>query len=516
MAIVVPIVSKWDPSGVKQAQRDLDSIKDGLGSFGRKVAIGAAAAASGLVAFGASAIKAAEEAKVEDARLQNIATSMGLFGDQTETVVKRLQDFADATERATAVDGGLIKETQAQLLTFEELAKTAGTVGGSFDRATLAVLDMRAANVGGADAAIGLGKALQDPIKGITALARNGVTFTDAEKEMITALVEGGDILTAQDKILRVIERQVGGTAKATATASQRMKISWEQIKEAVGKALLPSFERLTTFVVEKLVPAFQDWWQRNGPQVEEVLRQIGDVAYTIATEYLPPLVGSVKDAVAGFKDWWDQSETVRPFLEWFADYCKDNPDKVRDFAAAVGLVVVGFKALSAFSTLATLIGGIGTASAGAAPGIAAAGSAAGISAGGFMALAGALGAAAGAWAYFKYLEKPEVQDMMESDLNRVKNEPWWKGFGAGISSAPAMGFGATGGIVSRPTLAMIGEAGPEAVVPLSSMPGASPLPGNLGAGVTINVSGAIDPVGVADQIARILNQRGYRNGRAA
>jgi hypothetical protein len=50
-------------------------------------------------------------------------------------------------------------------------------------------------------------------------------------------------------------------------------------------------------------------------------------------------------------------------------------------------------------------------------------------------------------------------------------------------SSIPKM---ADGGIVTRPTLAMIGEAGPEAVIPLSQM-------GNMGgSGVTINVAGGL------------------------
>lgn len=54
----------------------------------------------------------------------------------------------------------------------------------------------------------------------------------------------------------------------------------------------------------------------------------------------------------------------------------------------------------------------------------------------------------------------------------------------------------AQGGIVTRPTLAMIGEAGPEAVVPLSR--------GGLG-GITINVNGADDPDRVAQMIVRRL-----------
>jgi hypothetical protein len=47
---------------------------------------------------------------------------------------------------------------------------------------------------------------------------------------------------------------------------------------------------------------------------------------------------------------------------------------------------------------------------------------------------------------------------------------------------------GATGGIVTRPTVALIGEAGPEAVVPLNRTPGSSPLPSGGGMNITINM----------------------------
>jgi hypothetical protein len=64
-------------------------------------------------------------------------------------------------------------------------------------------------------------------------------------------------------------------------------------------------------------------------------------------------------------------------------------------------------------------------------------------------------------------------------------------------------GVGATGGIVTRPTVALIGEAGPEAVVPLSRTPGSSPLPkmgGSSGGttsntySITVNVAPGGDP----------------------
>ena len=79
---------------------------------------------------------------------------------------------------------------------------------------------------------------------------------------------------------------------------------------------------------------------------------------------------------------------------------------------------------------------------------------------------------------------------------------------GAGIiGSLPGVGsfFGATGGIVTRPTLAVIGEAGPEAVVPLSRAPGASPLPAGSGGGQTINI--LLDGQTLAQFVVESINQ---------
>jgi hypothetical protein len=78
-------------------------------------------------------------------------------------------------------------------------------------------------------------------------------------------------------------------------------------------------------------------------------------------------------------------------------------------------------------------------------------------------------------------------------------------------------GAGATGGIVTRPTNALIGEAGPEMVIPLSSMPGASPLPSGIGGGASINLTVhaglGTDGAAVGQQIVNMLKQYQRTNG---
>ena len=70
--------------------------------------------------------------------------------------------------------------------------------------------------------AIQLGKALNDPIKGITALTRVGVTFTEQQKDQITTLVESGKTIDAQKIILGELQKEFGGSAEAQTTPRTR------------------------------------------------------------------------------------------------------------------------------------------------------------------------------------------------------------------------------------------------------------------------------------------------------
>jgi hypothetical protein len=279
MAIKIPIVTTFDNKGLKNAQTAIGKIGAGIsGAF--KVAAGVTAAVGALTTIGVAFAKAGEQAATSNARITQIAESMQLFGTQTGAVSQRLQDLAKATALNTGADINSIKATQAKLLTFRNLAQTADETGGAFDRATAAAVDLAAAGFGEAETnAVQLGKALQDPIKGITALARSGVTFTDVEKEKIRTLTESGKILEAQDMILQAIETQVGGTAEATANASDKMAQAFQIMKEDVGTALLPLFEQITQLIstalmpiAEALTPIFVKLFEALIPIVEKAL----------------------------------------------------------------------------------------------------------------------------------------------------------------------------------------------------------------------------------------------------
>jgi hypothetical protein len=270
---------------------------------------------AGLVMFTKQVITAGEESKKSDARLRQIATSMGIFGDDVGAVTTRLQTYADTMARQTGIDDDVIKKTQAKLLTFKELAASAGSLGGAFDRATAAAVDMAAAGFGEATSnAVQLGKALNDPIKGVTALTRSGITFTEAEKAKIGVMVQSGKMLEAQKFVLAAIETQVGGTAKATASATDRMKQAYGQVQEAIGLALLPMLEK------------FADWFTKVAPKIETFFKQLNDPT----TE-------------AG-KKWAEFTGAVQNAFKWLVQ----NADAVKNWAIAIGIATIAFGILNA------------------------------------------------------------------------------------------------------------------------------------------------------------------------
>jgi hypothetical protein len=247
-SISIPVTGNTAPlrKALKEAQKDLTLFGRATQKFGQAQNLAFGLAGSAAFGYATRLAKVAEEASTSRARIDQIANSMGLFGLATGQVTDRLVDYANATARATGIDQNAIKQTQAKLLTFKELAKSANVVGAEFDRATQAAIDLQAAGFGDAtNNAVQLGKALQDPIKGLTALRRSGITFTEAERERIRVLVESNRVSEAQREILSAIEKQVGGTAEATANATNKMAVSYQQLQEQLGNYLLPTLDKV-------------------------------------------------------------------------------------------------------------------------------------------------------------------------------------------------------------------------------------------------------------------------------
>lgn len=164
---------------------------------------------------------------------------------QTETVLRSTASAAGMTAEAvigmseslmqmTGIEHDNILEAENLLLTFTSIGKDI------FPQATETILDMSVAlREDLKSATIQVGKALQDPINGITALKRVGVNFSDAQKDVIKNLVETGRAAEAQGMILKELQTEFGGSAKAARDtfggALANLNNQVNDVKEAIG-----------------------------------------------------------------------------------------------------------------------------------------------------------------------------------------------------------------------------------------------------------------------------------------
>jgi hypothetical protein len=455
MAVVLPIKSEYDKRGQNQAETGLAKLGKSAKKLAKIGAVAFAAVGGAALVMGKKLIDAGERASTANARIEEITKSMGLFEGSTDKVTDRLVKLAEKTARLTGVDQNLIKQGQALLSTFKNVAKDADTVGGVFDRATQAAIDLAAAGFGSVETnAIQLGKALEDPMKGLAALGKSGVTFTADQKKLIKSFVDTGDIASAQELILLAVEKQVGGTAEATANASDIMKVAWSQLQEQLGLKLLPVFEKFTKFIVESVLPTMERIYEKAAPYVLEAFRKIsGWVTNTgipafkkfvdyVKTEILPKL-GEMFDHLKAIGTY--VYESLAPFIE--------------------GVLVGAFKGLQeSVPTLLTALNKVLTV---------------------LEAIAGAANAALDA---LDKVTAGKARGTIGGIIGKQLLGP--------LGSIPGM---ADGGIVTRPTLAMIGEGGQsEAVIPLDKL-------GRMGGGnTTININGGL--ASSADIGAAVVN----------
>jgi hypothetical protein len=258
MALSIPIITEYVGTGLDKFKQELARAETKTQKAGlviKKAMLPAVAAVGAFGGFMVNAARGAEDARIANEKLGSVLGTMG-FGDAT----KRVSAYAESLEKTIAVDADVIKATQTKLATFSNLSKTVRTAGGAFDRATKAALDMASAGFGTAEGnAVQLGKALQNPIKGITALAKSGIDFTEQEKEKIKALTESGNLLEAQNMILQAVEKQVGGTAENSASSFDKMKFALAGVSDTFGDMLLP--------VIDAIAPKLAQvsaWAQEN------------------------------------------------------------------------------------------------------------------------------------------------------------------------------------------------------------------------------------------------------------
>lgn len=213
-----------------------------------------------LAGLAAASIKAAIESK--DA-LGQVNATLKSVGDAAGKTTAQLQALATSGMKQSLFDDDeILRKVTTSLLTFDKVS------GQAFDRAQQAAIDL-SAKFGGdlQSSALMVGKALQDPIKGINALSRAGISFTEQQKEQIKAMTAAGNAAGAQKIILAELEKQLAGSAAAARAAdpAAAAKQSVGEAMEALGTALLPLLPPIT-----EAITAIADAFSSMSPEAQK------------------------------------------------------------------------------------------------------------------------------------------------------------------------------------------------------------------------------------------------------
>ena len=240
--------------------------------------------------------------------LKVLATGLSRLTRESGKTARELQSVADELGLATLFDEqefvkGFNLLTSFKNIGVDSYSRVAETAA---DLAQLNQVDLKSSFMQ-------LAKALSDPTRGLTALSRSGVLFTDAQKEMILSLKESGKEMEAQAMILKVVEESYQGTARAAAsglagaldTMGQKFRDFQAELARLLEPVLKPLVEAMTRFI-ENMTKGLQSIIS-NMPQVIQgfkTLLQItnawaGVMMGIVTTKFFVVLLANLKKIVA-------------------------------------------------------------------------------------------------------------------------------------------------------------------------------------------------------------------------
>lgn len=218
----------------KVAEKDVEKFGRKMQTLGSRMTIGVSAP---LLALGVASVKAFADAEDAIAQVESAVKSTGMAAGKT---TDQLEKAATALMKISVYDDDeILGKVTANLLTFTRVT------GDTFDKAQLAVLNLASRlKMDLQSATIMVGKALNDPVAGLTALRRAGVQLTDDQADLVKRFVEVNDIASAQKIILGELETQFGGAAQAAAAAGsgpfKQLANEIGNLQEEIGEKLMP------------------------------------------------------------------------------------------------------------------------------------------------------------------------------------------------------------------------------------------------------------------------------------
>lgn len=543
--LVLRIEGKDDASrvlkGVKDEANGLGKALGDVGKIAAGVAIGQGIPK--LASFLGDAAQAAADDEQATMRLeQALRNTTGAFEDNLAAVNARIEAGADL-----AFSDDDVRDS------FQQLLAATNDTDEALRRQALAMDFARGAGIPLEQASKLLGKVTEENVE---VFKRMGITIGEGATEA---------------EAFAVIQGKFAGQAEvyANSTAGQfeQTKIKMGELKEQIGVALLPVMTKIGTVLVEDVIPKleqFANWWGENvQPKIAafveyiqvnvmpEVKRQFAKFQEFYETEIKPALenvMRIIEEVVRFIIEHWSKIEpfvrpifiaielmanTMRTAIKLVLDLLQGDWDgawaDIREMVQGVAnAIILMFESVrdQILEVVRILKGAIE---------------------GMFSGLGGAISGAFSTAMSGVRAAINTLIDFYNDTLGRIPGVPtigrlggdgtgtgggetpgritvdngpsWLDGILFPPASAPPIGLPglpafASGGVVTRPTVALIGEDGPEAIVPLSGMRGGGGSRGRTGIlNFTINIS-AIDGESVRRIMPTLVDEMNRELGR--
>lgn len=478
MAISLPIVSEWNPTGLNKAIADFKKLETNgeKAAFAiKKAALPAAAALAGLGVVAVDAVKAFAE---DDAAAQKLATTLQNVTGATDDQIRSVEDYITKTSIAAAVADDELRPA------LDALVRGTGDVAQAQDLLGLAL-----------DISAGTGKDL-GTVSDALSKAYNGnyKALKALDPQLAGIIAKGGDADILFGNLANTFQNQASKQAGTAQGKFKSLSIALGETKESIGAALLP--------IIEKLLPKLQSM----GNFVRDntgLIVTIGLVIGTLATAILALNAGlavyntiqavtaALNTALATtFSALWVATGAVvilavvaalvalQVKFDIFGKTIRAIKAAFEIWWAYVQFVFNGFKSIASGVFDAVKVS--------------------------FDAWYGSVRNTLNAlYSAFKTIFN-SVASIWNNTIGKLsfKVPSWVPVIGGKGFDVPDIPMLAEGGIVTGPTLAMIGEAGPEAVIPLNRA-------GMVG-GNTINVTvTSADPNAVVRALQQYVRQSG-------
>ena len=450
MALAIPIISSFDNKGISAAINEFKNL-EGAGKKAqfaiKKAAVPAALALAGL---GAALFDATKGAMADETAQALLASTIQKTTGATDAQIQANEDWI-------STQGKLLGVTDDELRpVLSKLVKATGSVTEAQKLATAAM-----------DIAASTGKPLATVTDALSkAYGGNLAALGKLSPELRQMIKDGASF----DEVMAAMAKTTGGAATTAANTAQgkfkRLSVSLSETKETIGAALIPVIERVLPFLI-----AMGDWASKNTTAFMIIAGAIGAIAAAIV------IVNAVTKA-------WTAATAA------FNIVMAANPVVLIVLAvvALIAALVIAYQKFEAFRNIVDTV---------------------------FKYIKqGVLGSIEIFKSYFTTLLGfykaifNGIATLWNNTIGKLsfKVPSWVPGLGGKGFDVPNIPMLAAGGIVTSPTLAMIGERGPEAVIPLSGPNAGAGIGGDTN--VTIQVNGG-DPQQVVNALRRYMQMNG-------